>query len=84
MLNGVFYNCGGDGGGPLVVLVGRVKENMLKGYFMIVVVVVVVMVRRWCDNGGGGGCHGCGWKGQGKHGNKRHFVQVVLFQEVQM
>ena len=31
MLNGVFYNCGGDGGGPLVVLVGRVKENVLKG-----------------------------------------------------
>ena len=42
------------------------------------------MVRRWCDNGGGGGCHGCGWKGQGKRGNKRHFVQVVLSQEVQM
>ena len=83
MLNGVFYNCGGDGGGPLVVLVGRVKENVLKGYFMIM--VVVVMVRRWCDKGGGGsGCHGCGWRGQGKHGNKRHFVQVVLFQEVQM
>ena len=31
MFNGVFYNCGGDGGGPLVVLVGRVKENVLKG-----------------------------------------------------
>ena len=43
MLNGVFYNCGGDGGGPLVVLVGRVKENVLKRYFMIVVVVVVMV-----------------------------------------
>ena len=28
MLNGVFYNCGGDGGGPLVVLVGRVNLTL--------------------------------------------------------